>query len=271
VLPLPFIAVVVDAGHNRLANVPMTFTVTRGSGTLGGAAAQLNSAAGAILSNVRDGRPLRTAAFSAPQAEDTGSSVTMVTDGDGRAAVFLQTGPDEGRDNNVVQATLGDNTGSTALFTATGLVAGNPAQTSVTGVVLDNSNVPIPGVTMRLLRLSQGTNGNVPVEVVPSVQTDNQGQFNMTQVPVGVFKLMADGTTAQVVGKKYPTLEFDVTTVAGRNTTVGMPMYLKALDTENQLCVTVSQGGTLTLPASSGFSLSPALVPRFGLSSRLRT
>ena len=67
----------------------------------------------------------------------------------------------------------------------------------------------------------------------------------MTQAPVGVFKLMADGTTAQVVGKKYPTLEFDVTTVPGRTTTVGMPMYLKALDTENQLSVTASQGGTL--------------------------
>ena len=36
------------------------------------------------------------------------------------------------------QTGLGDNTDSAAVFTATGLVAGNPAQTSVTGVVLDN-------------------------------------------------------------------------------------------------------------------------------------
>lgn len=76
------------------------------------------------------------------------------------------------------------------------------------------------------------------VDVVPSVQTDAQGQFTLTQAPIGVFKLMADGTTVAVVGKKFPTLEFDVTTVAGRNTTVGMPIYLKNLDTVNQVCVT---------------------------------
>jgi hypothetical protein len=257
VFPLPFVAVVIDAGNNRLANVPVTFTVTQGGGTLGGAAAQLNSAAGAHLSNVRDGRPLRTAPVMKPR-DSTGTSVTMMTDGDGRAAVFLQAGPGEGRGNNVVQATFAENAGFPAVFTATGLVAGNPAQTSVSGVVLDNSSVPIPGVTMRLLGLSQGTNGNVPVEVIPSVQTDSQGQFTMTQAPVGVFKLMADGTTAQIPGEQFPTLEFDVTTVAGRNTTVGMPMYLKALDTVNQLCVTATTGGTLTLPASPGFSLTIA-------------
>ena len=124
--------------------------------------------------------------------------------------------PDEGRGNNVVQATFDGSTGMPAQFVASGLVAGNPAQTSVSGVVLDNSNMPIPGVTMHLLGLSQGTNGNVPIDVVPAVQTDSQGQFTLTQAPIGVFKLMADGTTAAVGTKKYPTLEFDVTTVAGR-------------------------------------------------------
>jgi len=90
------------------------------------------------------------------------------------------------------------------------------------------------------------------------VQTDGQGQFTINQAPVGVFKLMADGTTATVPGKQYPTLEFDVTTVAGRSTTVGMPMYLQALDTVNQLCVSDTTGGTLTLPAFPGFSLTVA-------------
>ena len=149
-------------------------------------------------------------------------------------------------------------TGQPAVFAASGLVAGNPAQTSVTGVVLDNSSVPIPGVTMHLLGLSQGTNGNVPIDVVPAVQTDSQGQFTLTQAPIGVFKLMADGTTAAVQGKKFPTLEFDVTTVAGRSTTVGMPIYVQNLDTVNQICVTDTTGGTLTLPDSPGFSLTVA-------------
>ncbi len=277
VLPLPFIAVVIDAGNNRLANVPVTFTVIAGGGTLSGSAAQLNSAAGSILANARDGRPLRVAPRATPAAtassvkprraalrahDDSSSappdSVTMISDGDGRVAAFLQLGPNEGRSNNIVQAAFEGDQGAPATFMASGLVAGNPAQTSVTGVVLTNSSVPIPGVTMRLLGLQQGTNGNVPVEVVPPVQTDAQGQFTITQAPVGVFKLMADGTTATVPGKQYPTLEFDVTTVAGRSTTVGMPMYLQALDTVNQLCVSDTSGGTLTLPAFPGFSLTVA-------------
>jgi hypothetical protein len=49
-----------------------------------------------------------------------------------------------------------------------------------------------------------------------------------------------------------------VTTVAGRSATVGMPMYLQALDTVNQLCVSDTTGGTLTLPAFPGFSLTVA-------------
>jgi hypothetical protein len=211
-----------------------------------------------MLSSARDGRLLRLAPRVETLSADAANSVTMLTDGDGRAAAFLQLGPDEGRANNVVQATFEGNQGSPAIFPASGLVAGNPAQTSVTGVVLDNSNLPIPGVTMRLLMLSQGTNGNVPIEVVPPVQTNSQGQFTINQAPVGVFKLMADGTTAAVTGKKYPTLEFDVTTVAGRSTTVGMPVYLQVLDTVNQLCVSESTGGTLTLPVSPGFSLTVA-------------
>ena len=35
-LALPFIAIVTDAGFNRLADVPVTFTVKQGGGTLGG-------------------------------------------------------------------------------------------------------------------------------------------------------------------------------------------------------------------------------------------
>jgi hypothetical protein len=63
------------------------------------------------------------------------------------------------------------------------------------------------------------------VDVVPSVQTDAQGQFTLTQAPIGVFKLMADGTTAAVTGKKFPTLEFDVTTVAGRDYCFDMVVF----------------------------------------------
>ena len=68
VLPLPFVAVVIDSGNNRVANVPVTFTVTQGGGTLSGTAAQLNSAAGMSLSSARDGRVVRTAPKAKPAA-----------------------------------------------------------------------------------------------------------------------------------------------------------------------------------------------------------
>jgi hypothetical protein len=65
-LPKPFIAVVVDAGHNRLANVPVTFTVKSGGGSFGG-------------------QP----------------SMAVVTDPSGRAAAILTLGFQEGSSNNV--------------------------------------------------------------------------------------------------------------------------------------------------------------------------
>ena len=52
--------------------------------------------------------------------------------------------------------------------------------------------------------------------------------------PVGYFKLLADGSTA--VGPNfYPTLEFDIITVAGQNNTLGTPIYLPADDVERAL------------------------------------
>jgi hypothetical protein len=67
---------------------------------------------------------------------------------------------------------------------------------------------------------------------------------------------LADGSTAQVPGQ-YPSLEYDLETVAGQNNTVPQPIYLLPLDTTNQLCVTATTGGgTLTIPDAPGFSLT---------------
>ena len=82
-LPLPFIAIVTDAGYNRLANVPVTFTVRQGGGTLAG-------------------KPV----------------LTTLTDSDGRVAAVLTLGQQEGLDNNVVEATFAGNPGQPAAFLA---------------------------------------------------------------------------------------------------------------------------------------------------------
>ena len=218
-LPLPFIAIVTDTGNNRLSNVSVTFNVKSGGGNFGG-------------------KP----------------SLTTKSDSDGRVEAFLSLGSNQGINNNLVEANFTGNTGFPASFTATGLQPGPIDFTQISGVVLDNSNIPIPGVTMRLFQVNQGNNGNVPQQVVNPVQTDAQGQFVIPSAPVGVFKLMADGGTVQTAS--YPTLEYDIVTVTGQNNTVGMPIYLPRLNAGNRICVDANTGGTLTIPQAPGFSLT---------------
>jgi hypothetical protein len=218
-LPFPFVAAVVDAGHNRVPNVPVTFAVKQGGGNFGGSPTQ-----------------------------------TVNTDSNGRAIAVVNVGLQEGFDNNVVEASFPGNTGFPAAFAASAKAPGNPANTTISGVVLDNSNNPIPGATIRLFQTNQGNNNNLPVQIGTPVQTTAQGTFLIPLAPVGFFKLMADGSTA-TNSISYPTLEYDIVTVAGNDNTVGMPIYLPALDTVNKLCVDSTHGGTLTLPQVPGFSL----------------
>jgi hypothetical protein len=219
-LPFPFVVVSVDSGHNRVPNVPITFTVKGGGGNLGGAITQ-----------------------------------TVTTDSDGRAIAVLTLGLQEGLENNLVEATFPGNSGFPVAFSATAKAPGDPANTTISGVVLDNSNNPIPGVTMRLYQTNQGSSNNLPVQIGTPIVTNAQGTFLIQPAPVGAFKLMADGGT--VTGpKSYPPLEYDIVTVAGNDNTVGMPIYLPALDTVNKVCVDATHGGTLTLPQVPGFSLT---------------
>lgn len=223
-LPFPFIAIVTDANHNRLAGIPVTFEVKDGGGGFG--AARL-------------------------------STYPTTSDSDGRVAATLILGPDQGVNNNVVEANYGGSTGYGAAFAANALVPGPAAQTRISGVVLDNSNNPIPGVTMRLLQITQGNRSNIPQEMAAPVQTDAQGQFVMQAVPVGIFKLMADGGTAARSGT-WPTLEFDMVTVSGQNNTLGMPIFLPELHPNDRVCVDETTGGTLNLPDVPGFALTIA-------------
>ena len=82
-LPKPFAAVVTGAGHNRLHDVPVTFTGIQGGGNFGG-------------------QP----------------NITLNTDSVARALAVLTLGPDEGFDDNVVEATFPGNPGfpATSIF-----------------------------------------------------------------------------------------------------------------------------------------------------------
>jgi Glucodextranase, domain B len=201
-LPKPLIAVVVDAGNNRLAGVPVTFTVKQGGGNIAGQ-----------------------------------QSTTVTSDPDGRVSATLTLGFQEGNLNNRVDASVSSSQGLPAVFTASGRSAGPPPKTVISGLVLDNSNQPIPGVTIRavLTNLLNSNSGSVPAAA--TVQTNAQGQFSIGPAPVGFVKLLVDGSTAQKAGT-YPTLDYDIVTIAGQLNTLGLPIFLLPLTTVNQLCVT---------------------------------
>ena len=221
-LPHPFVVVVTDPGHNRLPNIPVIFTIRQGGGTFMGQGSQI---------------PL--------PGQANFSAITVKSDSDGRAMAILTLGQQEGINNNLVQADFAGNQGFPATFTASGRVAGDPAATSISGVALDNTNIPIAGITLQV----DGT--------ALTTQSDQQGQFLLTGVPVGRVKLIADGATAARPGT-WPKLEYELVTVSGHNNTLGMPVYLLPLDLPHGLQVDATHGGTLTLPDVPGFALTIA-------------
>ena len=183
-------------------------------------------------------------------------STTVTTDSDGRAAATLTLGFQEGNSNNLVTATFPGNTAFPASFTASGLGPGNPNATVISGVVLDNSNNPIAGATVRALLDTTLYSNPSSAQTAASVQTDATGHFSIYKAPVGYVKLFVDGSTSTTAGP-FPILEYDMVTVAGQVNTVNRPIFLVALKTSNQLCLTdTTGGGTLTIPDAPGFSLT---------------
>ena len=167
----------------------------------------------------------------------------MVTDSDGRAITPYVLGPDEGIGSDVIEAGLADSPGSPVVgFVASAKAAGDPAETTISGVVLDNTSRPIEGVTVRLL------------ETEIAVVTDDEGQFKILGAPVGTVQLLVDGSTANRPGS-WPDLELDLVTIAGRDNSPNMPIYLLPIDLANGLAVSETEGGTLTLTDVPGFAL----------------
>jgi hypothetical protein len=205
-LPQPFVVAVVDEGANVVPGAQIEFKVTQGSGKF----------------------------------QNGQTNLISQTDSDGRATAELTLGAEEGLDVQRATATL-VGTPLYAGFTASALKTGDPGQTSISGVVLDNQDQPLPGVTVRV----DGT--------TREAQTDAQGQFKITEAPTGSVRLIADGSTTTAAGE-WPTLAFNLVTIAGADNPLPVPVYLVKLDTVNAKQVG-DQDVTLTLPDVPGFAL----------------
>ena len=173
---------------------------------------------------------------------DGGSETIRVTGDDGRTGATLELGPVEGREGNIVLAELVSGADAPVVFLATGLVPGESLATAIAGIVLDNTDQPVPGVT---LSIDHST---------ATAVTDAEGRFVIESVPVGYVHLVADGSTTSRPGD-WPVLAFELVTVSGRLNAMDRPIYLLPLRVDEGLALGPGTGGTLTLPDIPGFAL----------------
>ena len=205
-LPFPLMAMAHDAAGNPVAGVPVRFEVVKGSGNLGG-------------------QPF----------------MIMPTDAAGVTGALFTLGDEPGMNTHSVQASFPGASDEPVIFTATAAVPGRPEDTSLSGVVLDNSNDPIPHVAIRVLHTALET------------FTDAEGQFHLPQVPVGHLHVEADGTTTTRSGT-WPVLHYELFTISGMDNTVGMPIYMPYIEVNNGQVVGGPQDLVLTMENVEGLA-----------------
>jgi len=242
-----------DLQRSATSGMPAQMVVDTGNGQIGAVGKPCRCRSIAIVTDERHNRlPAVAGHVTVKQGgrPDRGQATfSTVSDGDGRVAAVLTLGHRKGRTTHRSKRRLWK-PGESGGISGVARVPGNPANTRITGVVLDNSNHAIPGVTMRVFRTHNGP--GLPEQVTTPVVTDAQGQFTILPAPGGEFKLMADGSTAP--GGRIRHWNFDITTVAGQNNDVGLRSICRIWIRSNQLCVTETTGGTLTLPQVPGFA-----------------
>jgi hypothetical protein len=175
------------------------------------------------------------------------NTIVIVTDSDGRASAELTLGYLAGLDKQRVNAKLISNASDnvlTAGFTATAFQPKEAAATSISGIVLDNQDNPLVNATVSV----DGTNRQTV--------TDVAGKFLIEQAPVGPVHLLVDGST--VLGDaEFPTLSFNLVTVAGVENPMNGPVYMVQLNTDNAVYAG-PEDVVLTLDNYPGFALEIA-------------
>ena len=204
----PLETLVVDGDGNPAQGIPVTFTIIKGDGNLNG-----------------------------------NQALELITGADGIARTVLTLGFNPGINNNVVNARFPGLTGLPASFIASALLPSNPADTRLSGVVLDNGQTSIPGAEISI----GGTTINST--------TDDQGQFLLNNVPVGKIVIDIDPTNSPRT-ETFPHLQFETVTVAGQNNTLGQPIMLPAIQTENSKVVGGNDDVVITMNRVPGLTLT---------------
>ena len=201
-LGMPLACVVLDASGNPVTGVPVTFQITEGGGNFGG-----------------------------------NPSFVEPTGADGVAHALLTLGPEPGTQNNAVAATFQGQTDPPVKFAASGRAPGLLGNTTFSGLVLDNGDLPLRNTRAVIF----GTDR--------SAVTDETGRFLITNVPPGAQRLFIDGgDIVDSQGRIFPDLEFDLNVISGVENSLPMPIYLPPLSTDPQSVARIT--GPVTSPVT---------------------
>lgn len=195
VLPDPLIVKVSDSNGNVVSGVDVVFNVVSGGGHF-------------IQDKATTSKP---------------KQLTIKTDLDGNAAVDLVLGSqleDLGDSSQIVTAEIQGKQEIKTTLVANNLRPGKLQDTKISGLVLDNSNRPMPEVEVKI----KGKSFNER-----ETKTDKKGRFVFENAPIGTVHLILDGATTSRKGE-WPHLMFEMVTVSGQNNTVGMPIYFPEVD-----------------------------------------
>jgi PKD repeat protein len=169
-----------------------------------------------------------------------------VTDSNGRVLANLTLGQQEGIQNYITTADFaGDAAGNAVTFEASAYAPGPVANTSVSGVVLDNSNNPVPNATVTITGTSLST------------VTSTSGQFLISGAPVGIITFTVDGSTA-TTAETLPFLSFVLQDLPGQNNSLPKPIFLPAIDVNDAQTVGGSDPVTLTMAGVPGVAFTVA-------------
>ena len=211
----------VSDGRNGIAGVPVTFTVREGSGML------------------------------ADPAVASALVVTVPTDATGHATTAWTLGGLAG--NQVVEATFAGNPSAKARFVAYAAPV-DPAGTSFTATVLDNSGQPLAGVHCTL-HFEDGAEFEST--------TDAGGRCSFGGLPTGLADLHVEGATATAAGGVpldpasvcFPALHFRPFLHAGVANGLPQPVFLPRLDPANDVVFDGTEDVVLRAVGLEGFEL----------------
>jgi murein DD-endopeptidase MepM/ murein hydrolase activator NlpD len=178
------------------------------------------------------------------------TSVILPTDAAGYVEVNFELGPLEGA--HAVDATI-TNGNSPAAFSLTGVERAPLAPTSLTGLVFDQADHPLAGVTCDVLVLGSS---------VATATTDTEGRFEFPAlVDSGTLTLQVDGSSATAVSGSplvgtYPERFVPVVIVPSAANELPKPVALPLRQVGNVAVFDNTTTVALTLPEVEGFQLT---------------